>query len=267
MYSQYKATRNCHLQRIMTVKEEHWNAFLASAHWKDVITALRNTKPWRCERTITLQAPSNPTLATTFQKEAKPFWQTLFPPSPSVTIQDTNPGGKNRMPWQNLNNNEIGKAIVKWSLYNALGPDGIELKCVQEVCHSIPQNFNSLYKAYVKAGYHTRICREATIALIRKHNKPYYTILKANYPISPLNWLKKVSEKIITTCLGKVFEQYDLLHKWQIGGRRKRPGVDACMLIATPADNAKHKGLTGSSLRMDIQGALTIYTIEISSLH
>lgn len=64
-----------------------------------------------------------------------------------------------------------------------------------------------------------------------------------------------MSEKIVATRLAFMAEKHHLLHWWQIGGRPKRCAVDACLMIASTADEAKLKKLVTSTLCMDVKGA------------
>lgn len=98
LFSKCKSNRNKYFITIRSVKEKYWNTFLFEAHGKDVFTALRYTKPRKCERIRTLQGPSDPTPATTFEGKAKLFHQTVFPPPPSVPIQEDSPAGRNEIP-------------------------------------------------------------------------------------------------------------------------------------------------------------------------
>lgn len=137
----------------------------------------------------------------------------------------------------------------------APGPDRINFKCIQQAYSAVPHHFNAFYKATMTAGYHPHIWREATIVIIKKPNKPDHSIPKAYRPVSLLNCLGKVLEKIMATRLAYLAERYGLLHQWQIGGRPKRSAVDACMLVASIVDEAKRKGKVVSALFMDVKGA------------
>lgn len=92
----------------------------------------------------------------------------------------------------------------------------MEFRCIQQAYASAPEQFNSVYKAAIRAGYHPSCWREATIAVIRKPNKPYYTIPKAYSPVSLLNGLGKISEKIVATRLAFMAEKHHLRHCWQV---------------------------------------------------
>lgn len=92
-------------------------------------------------------------------------------------------------------------------------------------------------------------------SMSKNKNKKKYTIPKAYRPVSLLNCLGKKSENIVASRLAYLAENHHLLHQWQIGGRTNRSAIDACMLVSTTIDNARHKNKTVSSLCMDVKGA------------
>ena len=103
----------------------------------------------------------------------------------------------------------------------APGPDGLGFECLKIAYAAIPEYFHSLFEVLIRAGYHPKIWREATIVIIKKAGKPDYSAPKAYRPISLLNCLGKISEKIMATRLAHMAERHHLLDRLQIGGRPK----------------------------------------------
>lgn len=99
------------------------------------------------------------------------------------------------------------------SLTNAPGPDAMGFKCIQQAYLSSSEPFNSFYKAALKQEYHPTWWQEGTIAVIHKPNKLDYTIPTAYRPLSLLNCLRKVSEKIVVAHLPSMSEKHHLLHR------------------------------------------------------
>ena len=137
----------------------------------------------------------------------------------------------------------------------APGPDGLGFECLKTAYTAIPEYFHSLFEVLIRAGYHPKIWREATIVIIKKAGKPDYSAPKAYRPISLLNCLGKISEKIMATHLAHMAEKYNLLDRLQIGGRPKRSAVDAAMYLPTLIDEGNKKGKTLSTLYIDVKGA------------
>lgn len=153
-----------------------------------------------------------------------------------------------------VTDDEVRNAIMNSAPSKATVPDGMGFKCIQEAYASSAGQCNSFYRAAIKVGYHLACWHEATIAVIRKPNKPDYMTPNAYRPVSFLNCLGKISEKIATTRLAFMAEKHHLLHRWRIGGRPNRSAVDACLTIASIADEARHKKLITSTHCMDVKG-------------
>jgi hypothetical protein len=85
--------------------------------------------------------------------------------------------------------------------------------------------------------------------------KPDYSAPKAYGPITPLNCLGKISEKIRATRLAHLAEKHHLLDGLQIGGRPKRSAVNAAIFLATKIAQANKKDLITSTLCIDVKGA------------
>src|ERR1700704_2395955 len=89
----------------------------------------------------------------------------------------------------------------------------------------------------------------------KKLGKPDYGIPKAYHPISLLNCLGKIFEKIMASRLAHMAEKHHLLHHLQIGGRPKRSAVDAVMVLTSTIDQGKREGKITSTLCIDVKGA------------
>ena len=137
----------------------------------------------------------------------------------------------------------------------ALSPDGLGFEPLKIAYAAIPEYFHSLFEVLIRAGYHPKIWGEATIVSIEKAGKPNYSAPEAYRPISLLNCLGKISQKIMATRLTHMAERYHLLDRLQIGGRPKRLAVDAAMYLATLIDEGNRKGKTTSTLCIDVKGA------------
>ena len=252
--NQFAAVKNSFFNAVRNAKSKNWNNFLQGARGKEIFTAMQYTKPRRTDPTpdITLQDET----AKTITEKAKLFRKTLFPPPPKANIEtETETQPTRRLPWPRATQNEIRNAIMSSSSSKAPSPDGLRFECLKVAYTAIPEYFHSLFEVLIRAGYHPKIWREATIVIIRKAGKPDYSAPKAYRPISLLNCLGKISEKIMATRLAHMAEKYNLLDPLQIGGRPKRSAVDAAMYLATLIDEGNKKGKTLSTLCIDVKGA------------
>ena len=252
--NQFNAVRNSFYTTIREAKSKNWDDFLQSARGKEVFTAMRYTKPRRVDPTpdITLGEEK----AKTFKEKAQLFRKALFPPPPTLDIQeDEYELPTRRLPWPRLTQREIRNAIISSSSTKAPGPDGLGFECIKMAYRAIPDYFHTLYEVLLRYGYHPKAWREATIVIIKKNGKPDYSAPKAYRPISLLNCLGKISEKIMATRLAHMAEKHHLLHNLQIGGRPKRSAVDAAMFLTTKIDEANKRNMISSTLCIDVKGA------------
>src|SRR5437588_172648 len=213
--NQFNAVRNYFYTTIREAKSKNWDDFLQSARGKEVFTARRYTKSRRVDPTPDITIGEEK--AKTFKEKAQLFRKALFPPPPTLDIQeDEYELPTRRLPWPRLTQREIRNAIISSSSTKAPGPDGLGFECIKMAYRAIPDYFHTLYEVLLRYRYHPKAWREATIVIIKKNGKPEYSAPKAYRPISLLNCLGTISEKIIATRLAHMAEKHHLLHNLQI---------------------------------------------------
>ena len=230
-HTDYKRCRNRYFRAIRDCKANCWQTFLNSAKGQDIFTAVKYTRPTQSLKTPTLTLGQQ--CATDFDSKCSMFTSTMFPDPPECqshyNIQDTD--NDKCFPWPEITDSEVKDAIYNSAPNKAAGPDGINFLCLRQVYQAIPTALIDLFKSLLKIGYHLHCWREATGAIIRKPNKPDYSVPKAYRPVSLLNCLGKISEKIIAKRLSYIAEKEGLLHSGQMGGRPGRSAIDAVMAL------------------------------------
>ncbi len=88
----------------------------------------------------------------------------------------------------------------------------------------------------INTGYHPYYWRQATGFILKKPNKPDYSVPKAYRVISLLNYLGKVSERILARRLSYLAKTTYLLHPTQIGGRLRKSAIDAALLLVNKVE-------------------------------
>ncbi|KAH7563658.1 hypothetical protein BM1_00705 [Bipolaris maydis] len=151
-----------------------------------------------------------------FTKKCKAFREDLFPPPPTTATPSFH----------------IYRGDSRWT-WPALTEDELSFACC----------------------YHPRCWRKAKGVILRKPNKPDYSIPKAYRVISLLNCLGKVLERLVARRLGALAETTDLLHPSQLGGRLKKSAIDAALLFYNNIQQQKRKQKTTTTIFLDIKGA------------
>ena len=93
------------------------------------------------------------------------------------------------------------------------------------------------------------------MVVLRKPEKPNYSILKAYKPITLLNTLAKLLSAVIVEQLMFYAEKHSLLPLNHFEGRAKRTASDAVHLLVHRIENEWRKGKVVSVLFLDIKGA------------
>src|SRR5437868_11797531 len=218
-------------------------------------TAAKYIRPTMSLKTPTLSVDGQS--ATDFEQKCEIFRTCMFPdpPSSNTSFSKEDTQLDKCFPWPEVTDTEVKDAIFKSAPHKAPGPDGINFLCLRHVYQAIPIPLTALFKSLLRIGYHPHCWREATGAIIRKPNKPDYTVPKAYRPISLLNCLGKISEKIMANRLSYMAETYGLLHSEQMGGRGGRSAIDAVMALVHDVQQAKCNGKVLSALFVDVKGA------------
>jgi hypothetical protein len=251
----YKASRNTYFNAIQTTKTSHWRNYLETLEGTDIWQAMRYTKPSRQFKTPSLQ--HNQTTASEFHQKCNLFRKILFPTPPTVnkpySVREGR--GTDEIPWIPVTAEEVKKAIMTSASNKAPGPDGINFLCLKQVLDILPQHLLDLYSTLIETGYHPHCWREATGAILKKANKPDYTAPKAYRPVSLLNCLGKVAEKIVAKRFSTLAEKYQLLDTEQMGGRPGRSVVDAVLALTHDIETGNKLGKVVSVLFLDVKGA------------
>ena len=165
LWNQFTATRNMYHRTIKDTKRQHWDTFLNEARGKEIFTALKYTKPRKTEPTPDITYDSE--TATTFQEKANLFRQSMFPPPPVANLGDLDALHGHTLQWPPISPEEIRKAIKTSAPMKAPGPDSLGFNCISIAYDTIPDHFNSLFRALFHAGHHptcTTTAKEKTTA-------------------------------------------------------------------------------------------------------
>lgn len=247
---EYRVARNKYLQAIKTAKKNHWNEFLEKEDTQTIFKAMAYTKDFQDQRIPDIQSESS------FERKCQAFRSILFP-SPPITPEPQWEGYKHSKKWEwpDLSQNELSNACSAKIQGKSPGPDGITQEIITRAYKAIPQTFFTLFSKLLNLGYHPQCWKEATGAILKKASKPDYSLPKAYRVIALLNCLGKISERILAQRLGYLAETTHLLHKSQMGGRKKKSAIDAALLLTTEVERNKRANKKTSVLFMDIKGA------------
>jgi hypothetical protein len=112
----------------------------------------------------------------------------------------------------------------------------------------------SLFEACLKAGHHPRLWKEAVVCVIPKPKRSDYTLAKNFRPISLLECLGKLLEKVVAKLIYRDMSKHALVPTTQFGGRNASSTLDAGLTLLHDIQAAHQAGLRSGILLFDIQG-------------
>jgi hypothetical protein len=168
---------------------------------------------------------SNGQKAVIFKEKCSIFLKILFPepPTASESINWNNYRANRKWKWKAIINTEIKEAIFSSAIRKAPNLNGISFTIIRKAYNVISNKFNTLFRNPLIHKFHLLCFKEAIGAILKKPDRDP-TLLKSYRIIALLNYLAKISEKIIATRLAQMTEITNLLHHMQIEGRK---GLDA----------------------------------------
>jgi hypothetical protein len=266
-----KLVRRLYMDKIEQCKREHWTEFLDNREniWK----AYAYTKTSRASHGIPALKVGD-TEVTDDKEKADLLLNSFFPVPPQPVSRDgtsvkpklvTRNGnrpceyaGKKvplRIRLPQLTLREVEAAIMQSKPDKAPGPDEITFRVWKELWPILGSVVLKLYQASLDLKYVPQRWRTAKIVVLRKPNKPDYSVSKAYRPISLLETISKGLETVVARRLSYLAETYRLLPENHFGGRPSRSAEQALNLLVEKIHEAWRAYRILSLVSFDVQGA------------
>jgi len=126
---------------------------------------------------------------------------------------------------------EVQDTIAKTSPLKAPGPDQIPNKILKELYSIISPTLANIFTACLEAEHHPGQFKLSITAILKKPQKPDYSIPGAYRPIALLSTVGKLLEHIVAERLANTAETHHLLPETQMGARQKRSTLTALNLL------------------------------------
>lgn len=177
-----------------------------------------------------VEPPRTPTLTHQGRQYAAPkdkaalFREVLHPEPPEAELSDIRPRHRYPTPLDvpPITATEVQNAILHTKPKKSLRPDGLPNLVLQRLLPLITHYLTNLFNACLRLHYCTEHFRRSRTVVIRKPGKPSYADPKAYRPIALLSTIGKVLEAIFASRLSYLVENYQLLLRNHMGGRRGR---------------------------------------------
>ena len=198
----YKETRTRYFEIIHKTKRDMWLSFLKNAKNKKIFDAYKYTKQKNYDKISSIVYQNK--LHVNFEEKCENFTHAYY--SNQIQNVENNFDFKsnmetNHLPWERLTEDELKEIINSFNGKKACGPDGINFIIIQKTFKIISKTFELICSKLMELGYHPKAWRGCTEIVIKKPNRPDYTISKAYRIISLENCLGKTLEKLMTNQL------------------------------------------------------------------
>ena len=170
-----------------------------------------------------------------------------------LTFPDDPPAHSTRA-FHPLTPEEIHDLLCKTANKSAPGVSGFGWQILKWAWPTIGETLTCLYNACLSLGHHPTRWKEAVVVVIPKPDKPDYTLPKAHRPISLLECMSKLLEKVVAGRLQHDITALDLIPTNQFGGRQHSSCIDAGLTLLHDIQSAHAAGRKCSILLFDVQG-------------
>ena len=182
--------------------------------------------------------------------------QRFFSQTPPQVNQDfaDDPPPRPTRPMPPVEKDLIESLLNKAATRSAPGQSGHTWTLLKWAWRADPERLGNLISACLKAGHHPRLWKEAIVCVIPKPNRADYTLAKNFRPISLLECLGKLLEKVVAKIIYSEMAKYALVPTTQFGGRNASSALDAGLTLLHDIQAAHKSKLKAGLLLFDIQG-------------
>ncbi|OOQ86154.1 putative reverse transcriptase [Penicillium brasilianum] len=204
----------------------------------------------------TLHSQEGP--AETNQQKVDLLRQVFFPQPPQADLSDIDSSSPpNQITFPAISQQEVIDAIKRAPPDKAPGEDGIPnrvWKILAENDHFVAI-LTAIFDACMRTGYNPHHFQVSITVTLRKGGPRDFRQPKSYRPVALLNTLGKILESINATRIAWAVEEYGLLPKSHLGGRKGVSVDHAIQLILDRIHRAWGRGKKASMLLLDVAGA------------
>ncbi|KAG5223534.1 reverse transcriptase from mobile element jockey protein [Salix suchowensis] len=177
----------------------------------------------------------------------------LAPPQVEISLE-SDPQAKPIRNFAPISVDEVSDALRGTSNVSAPGPSEISYRLIKWGFPMCSQLLTDVFNACLRLGHHPKAWRATIVAIVPKPGKTDMSQPRSYRPISLLECLSKLLEKVVTRCILFDVGKYQLIPTNQFGCRDNSSTTDAGITLIHDIQSGWKKGLTASALAFDIKG-------------
>ena len=168
--------------------------------------------------------------------------------------QHDDPPPRSKRVFPPISGKEVQTCLNGTSNSSAAGESGISWEILKMAWPSLKDHFLKLANACISTGYHPIEWRKALVVVIPKLGKDDYSMAKSYRPISLLECLSKLIEKVMSKRFLYDVDKYALIPTTQFGTRAFSCTTDAGITLVHDVEHALRNGKKCAALLFDIKG-------------
>ena len=258
-----KALKSEYQRKIRSAKENAFKEMCSTKMNKDLFGALKELAKCRKESQIPPKLSSQAEMITDKGEICKTLLNCFFPKQKAtdsaqqdlieLIVSFSNITEQERPPPITIT--ELRDAMNDMNRDSAAGEDGLTTDLVFSGFESVKEELLALYNKCIDLRYFPSSWKKARITVLKKPGKDDYTSVKSFRPISVLNVLGKIFEKIIHKRLVWYAKKDRWLDERQHGFKEGRSTETAALTLVRTIEKNKLKQLCTSVLFLDISAA------------
>jgi hypothetical protein len=170
-----------------------------------------------------------------------------------LTFPDDPPARPAR-PFTPITAEEAHALLSRTSNTSSPGNSGIGWALLKRGWGPAAETLTAVYNACLTLGHHPAIWKNAVVVVIPKPDRPDYTQAKAHRPISLLETMSKLLEKVVAQRMQHDIVAEELIPTTQFGGRRHSSCLDAGLTLLHDVQAAHSAGLKCGIVLFDVKG-------------
>jgi hypothetical protein len=149
---------------------------------------------------------------------------------------------------------ELWDLLRATSNMSAPGSSGIGWGLLKKAWGAVKDHLVLTFNSCLHLGHHPACWKEAKVVAIPKLDKPNYSLPKAHRPISLLETMSKLLEKVVAKRMQYDIVKHKLIHANQFGGCAHSSCLDAGLALLHDVQEAHRQGLKVGILLFDVRG-------------
>jgi hypothetical protein len=149
---------------------------------------------------------------------------------------------------------EIGPLLKAMANKSAPGTSGIDWSLLKKGWHGMKDHLVDVFNACFQMGHHPAQWKEAKVVAIPKPDKLDYSLPKAHRPISLLETMSKLLEKVVAKRMQHDIVAHKLIYTNQFGGHAHSSCLDVGLTLLHDVQSVHRAGLKAGIILFDVRG-------------